>query len=111
MNDVEKKLKNFSDLLDDINTLDDKRKQLWREIYQNAISDRQDSYANYTVLMELCGRQSSEHAIHGRTMVSYLERMSRANDQLIKLADLVERAKSEAGGVSKDDLYTQINKK
>ena len=31
---VEKRLKDFSDLLKNIETLDDKKRQLWKEIYE-----------------------------------------------------------------------------
>ena len=39
----EQKIKNFADILDNINSLEDKKKMLWKEIYENAIEDREKS--------------------------------------------------------------------
>jgi len=108
--DIKHHIKNFSELLDEINSIGDKRKQLWREIYENAITDRQTAFGNFSVLLNICKEQSSEHAIHGRTLATYLERMSKANDQLIKLATLVEAAREKSDAVSSDDIYDQIKR-
>ena len=50
-----KKIKNFSDILDNIDSLKDKKKLLWKEIYENAVVDREnakmlfsDAYLNLT---------------------------------------------------------------
>src|SRR5574344_60123 len=79
----------FKDLLSSLTTLDEKKQALWIEIYRNAIVDRQTAYANYKMLSGICVDKSSEHAVHGRTMAAFLERMNKANEQLIKLAVLV----------------------
>ena len=101
----------FKQLLQEIKSLDEKKQHLWLEIYQNALTDRQNAYQNYIELMKICGEKSSEHAVHGRTMAIFLERMSKSNDQLIKLADLVAKAqeKDDESTLSKDDVYTMIN--
>jgi hypothetical protein len=55
--------------------------------------------------------KTTEHAVHGRSLASYLERMNKANDQLIKLAELV--AKAECAGDdsdSPDKLYDRIGR-
>jgi len=36
-------LKNFADILDSIDSLEDKKKMLWKEIYENALEDREKS--------------------------------------------------------------------
>jgi len=54
---------------------------------------------------------SNEHAIHGQTITKYLERMSKANDQLIKLADLISRKKEEDNYIDGEDVYETIEKK
>ena len=37
----DKKIQKFSDLLDSLETTEDKKKHLWREIYENALNDRE----------------------------------------------------------------------
>lgn len=107
--DAESKLKNFNSLLDDIVTLSDKKKKLWIEIYQNAILDRQNAYAMFVQLVEIAQNKSSEHAVHGKTIATYIERMSKANDQLIKLAELVARAEEKNDDINPDDMYGRLN--
>lgn len=106
---IDDKLKNFSSLLEDITTLSDKKKKLWVEIYENAILDRQNAYAMFVQLVEIAQNKSSEHAVHGKTIATYIERMSKANDQLIKLAELVARAEEKNDDINPDDMYGRLN--
>lgn len=108
---IEEKMKDFSDLLNNIETLDDKKKKLWAQIYENAIADRHNAFIMFKELVALVTGKSSEHAIHGRSLSSYLERMNKANDQLIKLAELVARAENVGGGIDTEELYSQLNNK
>lgn len=106
---VRDKVKDFSDLLDQIESLNDKKRKLWKEIYENAITDRQHSYAMFLELSSIVRGKSTEHAVHGRTIATYIERMSRANDQLIKLAELIAKADRPAD-LSSDDMFDMIGK-
>lgn len=106
--DVESKIRDFSELLKDIESLDDKKRQLWREIYENAISDRQNSYVMFAKLVKIVENKSTEHAVHGKTIATYIERMSKANDQLIKLADLIARAEQANDDIDADDMFNRI---
>lgn len=102
-------LKSFDVLLGTISSTEDKQKSLWRQIYENAITDRMNSYLLWTNLYSLVVNQPSEHAMHGQNLARYIERMSKANDQLIKLAELVGNAKKkDTPEVSEDDLYTEM---
>lgn len=103
----DKKLKDFNDLLLQLSDVDDKKKKLWFEIYDNAITDRDNAFIMFHKLVVITSDKSNEHAIHGRTMATYLERMSKANDQLIKLSELV--AKSEILTNDDDDPTKQKN--
>ena len=107
---VETKIKDFSDLLKSIQSMDDKKRQLWKEIYENSLSDRQNSYVMFTRLVRIVKEQSAEFAVHGKTVATFLERMSRANDQLIKLAELIAKAQTEDENINPDDMFAQINK-
>lgn len=104
------KVNNFRNLLDSINSLDNKKKQLWKEIYENAITDRQAAYILYTQLLVMVHGKSTEHAIHGPNIAKYLERMSKANDQLIKLAEMLTAAQEQDEKVDPDSLFEQIAK-
>ena len=42
---IEEKVSDFSSLLGQIEGLSDKKKKLWKEIYENAIYDRQNAYS------------------------------------------------------------------
>jgi len=104
-------IKDFSDLLDKIEDLDDKKKALWKQIYENALNDRQNAYMLFIQLHHICQDKSTEHAVHGRTMSGYIERMSRANDQLIKLAELVRRAEEKSDEIDNEELFAKISGK
>lgn len=106
---VTERIKDFSSLLNDIENLSDKKKQLWKEIYENAIRDRQTSYITLAQLLKISRDKSTELATHGRTIASMLERMSKSNDQLIRLAELIAKAEGPSSGeMSSDDVFDRI---
>lgn len=105
---VEEKIRDFGELLKSIESLDDKKRQLWKEIYENAIADRQNSYVMFTKLVRIVQDKSTEHAVHGKTIATFLERMARANDQLIKLAELIAKAQSKDDTINSDDMFDKI---
>lgn len=106
--DVEARVHDFSELLKSIESLDDKKRQLWKEIYENAIVDRQNSYAMFAKLVRISGDKTTEHAVHGKSIATYIAGMSKANDQLIKLAELVARAQRADDSVSPDAMFDKI---
>jgi len=108
--DVLERIKDFSSLLTQIDSLSDKKRKLWLEIYENAISDRQNSYAMFSQLVKIVQGKSSEHAIHGKTIATYIERMSKANEQLIKLAELIAKAEKADEDINPDDMYDRMVK-
>lgn len=107
--DVEAKIRDFSELLKQIETLSDKKRELWRQIYENAISDRQNSYVMFAKLVKITQEKSTEHAVHGKTIATYIERMSKANDQLIKLAELIAKADQSSNNIDPEDMFDRIN--
>ena len=103
----EKKVKQFTELLTSINELDDKKKVLWREIYENAVEDRQNAAILFTdTLMQVKGN-AANHNILGPVIAKYLERMSKANDQILKLAELV--AREDEKSIDTDSIFDKIN--
>lgn len=107
---LERRVGDFTDLVDKIDGLTDQKKVLWREIYQNAITDRQNAYEMFAKLRTIMGEKTTEHAVHGRSAAAYIERMNKANDQLLKLVEQVAHAEElyKAGVETPEDMYAQI---
>lgn len=105
---VEERSRDFGELLKSIESLDDKKRQLWKEIYENAIVDRQNSYVMFSKLVRISKDDSTQHAVHGKTIATFLERMSRSNEQLIKLAELIAKAQSKDESIDPDDMFEKI---
>jgi hypothetical protein len=102
---VDERVKEFTNLLESIESLQDKKKALWLEIYENAVTDRQNAYLVYTELLKKVIDNTAEHAIHGATIAKYLERMSKSNDQIIRLAELIADAEGKSESLSQDEIY------
>tara|TARA_R110001592_G_scaffold33169_1_gene115325 strand:- start:17044 stop:17412 length:369 start_codon:yes stop_codon:yes gene_type:complete len=109
--DVAKKTETFADLLGSIENLEDKKKHLWKEIYENAIVDRMNSYMLFTDVYSCMTGDKADHVTLGPMMAKYIERMNKANDQLLKLADLISREEEKASQIDPDNLFAQISGK
>lgn len=108
--DLEVKIKSFSELLDELEDISEKKKKLWKEIYENSITDRQNAYTLFTTLVEIVEDKSTEHAIHGKMLSTYIERMSKANDQLIRLAELLEKSETPASEeIDPEEMFKKIS--
>ena len=107
---IEKKIEEFSDMLSKIEHADAKKKILWREIYENAALDRQNAHILFVEAYTTMSQGTTEHATLGSTLTKYLERMSKSNDQLLKLAELISKSESEHAAINADDLFSQITK-
>ncbi len=104
------KIAAFSKLLDDLN-INNKKKELWKEIYGHSLQDRSYALQMYVNCSNLVLADPTQHAIHGPNIAKYLERMSRSNDQLLKLAELVAAAEEVSGEemtMTSDEIYTQL---
>lgn len=106
--DKQKKIKDFADILDSLETTEDKKKLLWREIYENAITDRENAYILFHEAYTNMMKSVSEHISVGPILNKYMERMNKSNDQLIKLAELISKAEESATKIDPDDLFSQI---
>ena len=108
---LEEKVRDFSSLLDQIEGLSDKKKKLWKEIYENAVYDRQNAYTLFVKLVKIVEDKSTEHAVHGKSLASYIEKMSKANDQLIRLAELVAKAEKTNDEIDPEEMFRKISGK
>ena len=102
------KVEDFSEVLQKIEHADAKKKILWKEIYENAILDRQNAHVLFVEAYTTMSQGTTEHATLGSTLSKYLERMNKANDQLIKLAEIMNKSESEFNQINADDLFSQI---
>tara|TARA_B100001094_G_C18152913_1_gene784705 strand:- start:404 stop:772 length:369 start_codon:yes stop_codon:yes gene_type:complete len=106
--EVEKKVKSFSELLQKIEHADAKKKILWKEIYENANVDRQNAHVLFVEAYTTMSQGTTEHAVIGATLTKYLERMNKANEQLLKLADLMSKSENDHSQINADELFSQI---
>lgn len=106
-------LTDFSGLLDTLSSIEDKQKALWKQIYENAVQDRKNAYIMWSDLYAFVHTKANEHAIHGQNLTRYMERMGKANDQILKLTELVAAATEEEieESLTEDDVYNQIQSK
>jgi uncharacterized membrane protein len=103
-----KKIKSFSDLLDSLESTESKKKHLWKEIYENSINDRENANILFTDLLVQSKGNSANHAMFGTIMSKYLERMSKSNDQILRLAELI--SKEDSKPIDMDDIFNKIDK-
>jgi hypothetical protein len=105
---LKNKINQFSDILDNLTATTDKKKMLWKEAYENALNDRENaSFLLNDLLLQVKGSVPL-HTSLGSIMSKYLERMSKSNDQILKLAELI--AKEETNDtISSDDIFKEIN--
>ena len=105
----EERIKNFADILNNIDSLEDKKKLLWKEIYENALEDREKAKMLFNDAYISMTGGVNEHMNIGAIMSKYLERMTRSNDQILKLAELIAKEEEKSEAISEDDIFGKIN--
>ena len=101
------KIEAFSDLLDALSNTEDKKKLLWKESYENAITDRENaSFLLNDLLLQVKGSVPL-HTQLGSIMSKYLERMSKSNDQILRLAELIAK-EEQNDSINPDDIFNSI---
>ena len=106
-----KKSEEFSDLLSKIEYATGETKKLWFEIYDNAVDARAHAMLLFSDIYRHVAGDPNGHALHGKLVTQYLERMDRANDQLLRLAELIYTASGGGADVDAEALYAEISKK
>jgi hypothetical protein len=105
---LNERIQQFSNLLDELDSLSDKKKALWKEIYANAVTDRNNALILYNSLIATVMLNDTNHAIHAQNMAKYIEKMSRSNDQLLKLAELIAAAEEKSEEINAENIYSAI---
>ena len=108
LEEVQKRVKDFQEILEKIEHADSKKKLLWLEIYQNAALDRQNAHVLFVEAYTSMQSGTTEHATLGSTLTKYLERIGKSNDQLIRLAELISKSEAEHNAINADDLFSTI---
>ncbi len=102
------RMKSFDTLLDEISAISSKEKILWKEIYDNCISDRStSSFLLNNILMSITSKPDSDkdaaYQFLCKNITELLTRMEKINAQLIKLAEMIQEVKfkelNEGGSV------------
>ena len=106
--DVRQKVKDFGDMVNSIESVESKKKQLWKEIYENAFIDRMNAYMLFTDCYTGLSGSTTDHVQVGAQLAKYIERMNKANDQLLKLAEIISKEEEKASALSSEDLFKEI---
>ena len=110
-NETAKNIADFDKLLDAISGASAREKMLWREIYDNAISDRQAANLCFLALYPDLKRDVDKHMMGGDKLSKYLNNLTKSNDQLLKLADLIQKAITDDEETINDEaLYAEMLK-
>ena len=99
------KIEAFNELLDDLANTTEKKKLLWREIYENALYDRANAGILFTEAYTNMQPTTTEHVSMGPILTKYLERMNRSNEQLLKLAELISKAEEQSSKLDPEDIF------
>lgn len=106
-------LQEFDELLNSIETAGTKEKILWRQIYENSITDRQNANLCFLDVYPHLQNDTENHVLVGNQAVQYLTRMEKSNEQLIKLATLIQKAlenQKDDDDIDQNSLFEEIQK-
>lgn len=104
---VKSGLSDFSLLLSDLE-LDPRLASLWRLIYSNAMTDRKNAFALWLDLYVKTYNNEDKHFQHGQTLHKYMDIMTKSNQQLLKLAELVDKARENKERVDGENLINNF---
>jgi hypothetical protein len=105
---IEDKINKFIHLLESLSDLDDKRKLLWIEIYNNAVNDRELANVMFADAFLELKNTNNNHALLGATITKYLERMSKSNEQILRLAEMIVKVDEQEKSMNIDALYDNM---
>lgn len=108
-------IKEFTIMIESLETISEKQKKLWIQIYQNAVIDRMNAYISWNDLYSRVYGNANEHALHGQNLARYMERMSKSNEQLLKLSEQIslsspKKTDTDSVNISDDDIYSKLEK-
>ena len=111
MSEVDKQIDNLSNFEKEIQKLkgvEERKKILWQQIYRNAVDDRSGALMLFTEAYSCMGKSATDHVAMGGTLVKYLEKMTKSNQQLIDLSLLMSKDEEQSVNMDPDDLFREI---
>jgi len=105
------KIRSFEKILKEIDGIEQQKIYLWTEIYNNAANDRAAACALLAQCFSALGPGAAEHMALGGTLVKYLERMNKSNDQLLALAQVVAKEITAQATLDSEELFAAIEGK
>ena len=108
---LSKPMYDFEVLLDEDKKLDKKKRVLWKQIYRNAVDDRSTANTLFTTAYAATGTTANDHILMGATLIKYLEKMSKSNQQLLELSSLISKDEEQDSKIDPDDIFKQIEDK
>ena len=96
--------------------VDPKQKFLWQRIFKNSVDDRRVASILLMDLYIATVQAAEKHVMHGDLLAKYMERMEKANAQIIKLSEMVQKALDSAPKEQPDkdlvdvDIYDVLEK-
>lgn len=106
---LKRKISEFSDILDALTSTEEKKKLLWKEIYENALVDRENAAMLFTDAWSRMSAGTAEHVTLGPTLTKYMERMSKSNEQILRLAELISKIQENDEKIDPDDVFASIS--
>lgn len=110
MDEASKYTSEFEKLLEKIDYAAPETKKLWYEIYHAANEERAHAIMLFADVCKSILGNDAGHTLYGKIAAQYLERMSKANDQLLRLAELIESASAVDNDIDAEALYEEIDK-
>jgi hypothetical protein len=107
--EIEQKISSFGDVMKNTSDIDEKKKALWQEVYSNAHEDRLTAQSLFIgVFSKISHSDMSTHIALGPIAIKYLERMTKANDQLLSLCEIVAKEIGRQAELNTEDIFKQI---
>lgn len=107
---MKKRVSEFSDMLNELSSTEEKKKLLWKQIYENALIDRENASMLFTDAWSRMSVGSSEHVALGSTLTKYLERMSKSNEQILRLAEIINKVQEQESQIDSEDIFSKISR-
>jgi hypothetical protein len=105
----EEKSKIFSELLETLSTVEDQKKALWKEIYENAVLDRQNCHVCYMDTYSRMTDPNSQDFIMLAPMAKkFIEGMQKATDQLTKLSEIIAEVQKAEAEIDPEKMFEMI---
>lgn len=105
----------FSDLLSTIKTIDEKEKTIWKEVYNNAITDYEEACAcfhkaMFSIISQTKNEEAFQQLVIANKLISdLLTRREKSNAQLIKLIEMLQAIKATEAAIDENSMFDRLD--